>query len=199
MLTVSGSARAIVNRFEDSRLGISTTGLVPAEREGHLHYATVDYPGTRAVLKKLELGPRDVFIDVGCGKGRVVCLAARGRIREAIGVEYSAALARVAEQNAARLRGKRATIRIAAQSAETMDYAGATAIYFFNPFEAPILDEVLAKIEADTGGRNLRMAFVMESDAQRAVFARHDWLACHERWQDRAGHPVAFYRTTRAN
>lgn len=199
MPTVSGSARAIANRLQDRWLRISTTGLIPTQVEGHIRYGTVDYPGTRTVLQKLRLGPDDVFVDIGCGKGRVVCLAARGRIREAVGVEYSENLADIAERNAGRLRGRQSPISIFCQAAETLNYTGATALYFFNPFEAPILDEVLSKIRTDTGGNSLRMAFVMESDAQRAVFARHDWLACYERWQDNSGHPVAFYRTARAN
>ncbi len=35
-------------------------------------------------------------------------------------------------------------------------------LYFFNPFEAPVLDTVLQKAHVDRGRWPIRMAFVME-------------------------------------
>jgi cyclopropane fatty-acyl-phospholipid synthase-like methyltransferase len=35
----------------------------------------------------LQPSPRDVFVDLGCGKGRMICFMARYRLRKIIGVE----------------------------------------------------------------------------------------------------------------
>jgi len=162
---------------------------------GHVFYATVNYTSTRQLLRKLCLSAEDIFVDVGCGKGRVVCLAARHKIGQAVGIEYSEALAAIAEKNIRNLRGRPSAADIICQSAEDADYSNATVLYFFNPFEPPLLDAVLGKIQADRHGKTTRMAFVMESPAQRQVFSKHSWLACYDRFEDPDKHPVALYRT----
>ncbi len=48
---------------------------------------------------------------------------------------------------------------------------------------------------AGTAGSPLHMAFVMESRAQRDVFAEHTWLSCYDRFEDIDHHMVALYRT----
>ncbi len=196
MLTVlRHSAQRATNHLQDLWLGISTTGTAPAELPGHVYYATVTYSCTRSVLRKLNLTEADTFADVGCGKGRVVCLAARHNIQRAIGIEYSSMRADVAKRNVTRLRGRRADAKILCQAAEETDYTDVTALYFFNPFEPPLLDSVLNKIRSDRQGRATRMAFVMESVGHREVFSLHEWLTCYERFEDGDKHIVAFYRT----
>jgi len=185
--------RRIFNRIRDIQLNISTGGIVPSEAKDHIHYATVSYSCTEFVLRRLKLTATDTFVDVGCGKGRVTCLAGRFDLSEVVGIEYSSTLADIAERNANRLRGRRSKITIRRQSAETSDYSRATVLYFFNPFESSILDSVLHKIRTDRSLQPTRLVFVMESEAQRAVFSAHTWLTCYERFDDSDRHSVAFY------
>ena len=189
------SVRQVSNRFQDFWLGISTGGTAPAEAPDQVYYATVSYSCTHSVQRRLELTQDDVFVDVGCGKGRVVCLAAKHALKQIIGIEYSPALALIAERNVMQLRGRRSPVSILCQPAEVSDYSEATALYFFNPFEPPLLDRVLHRIKADRAGKATRMAFVMESEALREVFALHKWLTCYDRFEDEDRHVVAMYRT----
>lgn len=188
-------ANKLYNYAYDALLGISTSGIVPAERDNHIYYATVGYAYTIPVISRLGLTESDTFVDVGCGKGRVLCLAARHSIRQAIGVEYSGSLAATARRNADQLRGRVSPILVVCTAAENYDYSEATVLYFFNPFEAPLLDQVLGKIRTDRARRPLRLAFVMESEAQRRVFTNHSWLSCYDRYIDEEGRPVAFYQS----
>jgi hypothetical protein len=93
------------------------------------------------------------------------------------------------------MRYKKTRVTVISQAAEDFDFSTATVLYFFNPFEANIPDVVLDKIETDRAGKDLRLAFAMEWTAQRAVFAKHPWLKCYERWIDDVGHTVALYRS----
>ena len=95
--------------------GVDTGGLIlgDALANGHEHdihnsgyYATSPslFCGAveqwTATLAAVGLGIEDyTFIDIGCGKGRVVMLAAEYAFREVIGVELNPALAQVARQN----------------------------------------------------------------------------------------------------
>lgn len=186
-------AQKLGSRIQDFLLNISTCGTAAIDRPGAVYYATIAYPVIRDVLRRLDLGPSDIFVDVGCGKGRVLCLAAQHQMTRVIGVEYSAELARMARENARRVRHRRTPVEVAAMPAEEFDYSSATALYFFNPFEAEILDVVLAKIHVDRGTRPLRLAFVMESPAQEAVFQKHTWLQRADTWLSSAGHPCSLY------
>jgi len=187
-------AESLQGRIQDFLLNIETRGTAPSDRHGAVYYATIAYPVIRSVLQRLNLQPDDTFIDVGCGKGRVLCLAARMQVARVIGVEYSPDLARMAERNLALLRGKLAPAEVAVTPAEEFDYSSATALYFFNPFEAEILDLVLGKMHADRGAKPLRLAFVMESPAQEAVFRKHQWLVRADHWVTSAGHTCSIYR-----
>ena len=188
--------RKLYDLAQDWLLGISTLGVVPTDKPDAVYYAGVSYPETRKVLKRLDLQPSDIFVDVGAGKGRVLCLAAQRRVRQVVGVEYSSELVSIARRNVTHMRGKQSPVEVHSQAAEDFDYSAASVLYFFNPFEANVLDVVLHKLNLDRAGRALRLAFVMESPVQRAVFLKHNWLECYARWDDGAGHPVALYRTT---
>ena len=60
------------------------------------------------LLRHLDVDyARFTFIDFGCGKGKVLLLAAELPFQRIIGIEFSPALARVAEENLKSYRGKR--------------------------------------------------------------------------------------------
>jgi SAM-dependent methyltransferase len=176
------------------RLNIATAGTAPAESVGHVYYATISYRCIQSILDRLRLSQEDSFVDVGCGKGRVVCLAARRHLARVTGVEYSPTLASEAKRNSLKMRGRKSPVQIVCASAEEFDYSESSVLYFFNPFEARVLDTVLQKAHADRGGWPIRMAFVMESSDQRDVFRKHSWLACYDRFDDIDHHAVALYR-----
>jgi len=50
--------------------------------------------------------PTDVFYDIGCGNGRVLCRVARNRIAKVVGIELSPRRAAEARANAETLRGR---------------------------------------------------------------------------------------------
>jgi SAM-dependent methyltransferase len=178
------------NLRHEVRLGISTRGVVGVEHPDAAYYATMSYPAIRRALRGLALGPGDVFVDIGCGKGRVLCCAARRPVAHVIGVDVSAPLCAAAEVNALRLRGRRAPITVHNVDARAFDYARGTAFFLFNPFGADTLDRVLTKIRDDVGGRPVRLAYAVPT--HRDVVDTHGWL---EPWPSPAAADwLAFYR-----
>jgi len=78
----------------DAYLGIDTTSQLETRaptvfRPGtdQKHYESLDYVYLNGILNRLGLMPHDVFYDIGCGAGRVLCLAARRRVRRVVGIE----------------------------------------------------------------------------------------------------------------
>src|SRR3954452_4600072 len=88
------------NLWWEYRLGISTRGRTPVNHPDSVHYATMRYSTIWSVLNHLDLQPSDVFVDVGSGKGRVLCCAAYHDVRRVIGVDLSAELCKEASTNA---------------------------------------------------------------------------------------------------
>jgi predicted RNA methylase len=81
------------------------------------------------------------FVDVGCGKGRVLMLAASQGFDTIIGIEFVPLICQVAEQNLARFSGRRPNKwSIVNADATTVDLPSGVPllIYSFNPFDAEI-------------------------------------------------------------
>ncbi|MBA3837839.1 MAG: class I SAM-dependent methyltransferase [Sphingomonas sp.] len=107
------------------------------------------------------------FVDLGCGKGRVVLLAAARGFPRVIGVEYSPALVATAELNARQFLARGgATVTPVFWQGNAADYpvpAGDVFVYLYNSFGADILAECLAQIErakADDPARRIVMVYV---------------------------------------
>lgn len=182
----------------ERRMRISTRGIVPTDHPDSVHYGTMAYRTIGGILDRLDLGSSDVFVDIGSGKGRVLCCAARKPVRRVVGVELSAALCRQARENAERLRGRRAPIAVENVPADEYDYAGTTVLFLFDPFGATTLRAALGRIADGTGGQGLRIAYANPTHDE--VFQEQPWLDGRERLsRDRTGweHDVSFYRSRR--
>lgn len=180
------------------RLGISTHGLFDGHfPDGH-HYATMRYVTINRILDFLELQPSDTFVDIGSGKGRVLCCAARSELRAVIGIEFSKELCKVAETNAARMRGRKSPIAIHQMPAQEFNYSEETVFTLFNPFGAATLATVLGKLELSGKAYPRGIRVVYANPEHEEVFARMKWLERYEYWdKDRLHleHSVSFYRS----
>jgi SAM-dependent methyltransferase len=120
----------------------------------------------RWLLPRSDISTSDVFVEFGCGKGRIVIDAARRyRFAQVIGVELSEELSSVAraligEENG-RLRCP--DVRIENVDATTFEIPDAmTYAYMFNPFNGETFQHVLDNIVAslDRSPRRLRLIYV---------------------------------------
>jgi precorrin-6B methylase 2 len=187
--------RRLKNLYWERRLGISTRGIVPVAHLDSHHYATMSYSAIWSILAYLAPGPSDVFIDIGSGKGRVLCCAARYPAERVVGVDLSETFCEVARENARRMRGRRAPISVQASTADDLDYSAATVLFLFNPFGASTLAPLLEKIGHDAP-RNVRIAYA--TPTHDAVFQRQTWLEQSEHWDAAASgmeNSVSFYRS----
>jgi SAM-dependent methyltransferase len=169
------------NLFWERRLGIDTRGIAAQETwtNERGYYSTGPYLRVRAVLRHLNLGPDDFFVDVGCGKGRVICLVARHPIRGVEGIEISEDLLADARRNVAALRGKRAPVTLTHAPAESADYARAAVLYFASPFGPETLQKVLGRVQATRDGK-IRLAYV--NPVHDDVLQATPWLRRTSHW-----------------
>jgi SAM-dependent methyltransferase len=165
------------------RLGVNTrTDVVFAAKLDYNWYSTISYREIFAVLDNLSLGSADIFVDLGCGPGRVVCCAAQLEVREAVGVEVDERLAAAAERNAAALRQKKSPVRLVHGPAEAFGYAEGDAFYLFNPFGAETLGTVLDRLGACLASRPRQVRIAYVNPEHEFLLDRAGWLTCYDRW-----------------
>ena len=159
----------------DTEHGVETSGRIGGSQlgAGHAHdvfnTAYVGVPPSRlrnAVAQWREvagdrLGSPPIgeyaFFDVGCGKGRALMLASEMGFRECAGVELDPGLAVVARRNleAWERTGKaQCPVRIVEGDAtEAALPELPLLVYVYNPFRAPVVKKLLARLEAHAGER----------------------------------------------
>lgn len=186
------------NLLWEIRLGISTNGSVDIQFPDAYEYATMRYSTINRILKHLRLQPSDVLVDLGSGKGRVLCCAARFAMRKVVGVELSKEMYDAATLNVAKMRGRKSPITIHHTTAQEFDYSEGTVFTLFNPFGASTLASVLEKLglNLQTNPRCVTIAYA--NPEHDDVFARMKWLERYAHWdKDKLGmeHSVSFYKS----
>lgn len=180
-------------------LGINTRGTAEVPEPDSGHYVTTNYSLIWAILHNLALSSSDVFVDIGCGKGRVICCAARFNIRGVTGVEISKNLCEIAERNAVRVSRRRAPITIINTPAQDCDYLNGTVFYLFNPFGALTLRRVLTKIQLSVSAHPRLVRIVYVNPQHESLFQAHDWLELYDRWEPgrnaELAHDISFWRS----
>lgn len=183
--TVPGmsAARAWLTRTVERRLQIMTEcaperypdGGLPTHFGDAVGYIPLDYAIIWWCMRPLRLGPEDVFFDIGCGMGRVLCACARRQLKRCIGIEHSPELARIAVDNARTLRGRRTPTEIRIGDAVDADYSNGTVFWLFNPFGPQTLRCVIERIRqsVNEAPRPIRVVY---------VYPKHDDVLGSSRW-----------------
>jgi hypothetical protein len=149
----------------------------------------------RQLIKRVKPGPSDTIIVLGCAKGRALCHFARLNVRGVIGIEISAKLARIAESNALRLRGRRAPIEVREVDAAVANLSEGSIFYMFNPFGERTLCAVLAGLERThlPTGRPLTIIYVNPRFGD--VCDRVGWLSRREEMRRVTGLHAVIYES----
>lgn len=180
-------------------LGIRTTGKAEATTSEGIHYTPLPYVMIRRMLRSLALDKQDVFVDIGCGKGRVLCCAARFSLKRVVGVELNGELVRIAKDNLLKLRGVRTPAEVVHVSAEDYAYSDATVIYLYNPFNRRITQHVMELIHSSWREIPRRVRVVYANPVHEEVMSEKGWLRKSDEWPASAfpgfGYPVSFWTT----
>ena len=127
-------------RALDRELGINTAGDVPGGATAAEFGISADIYPYQAVVSEdfaemMGALPQDVssfcFIDIGSGKGRALVLAARRPFAEVIGVELSARLHRIAEENIAKVGSSlRSRVKLTNQDGASLYFLSCPRSFF---------------------------------------------------------------------
>jgi SAM-dependent methyltransferase len=179
--------RHLLDPWQDRRLGIKATGLVrPSELrlEGRNAEHSNEYFGTPSLvldrgLDALQLDhPRFVFVDLGCGKGRVLLRAAMRPFRRVEGIELSGAMHEVAVENI-ELAKPLVRAPVVARHGDVTEYELPTeplVLYLFNAFGSAVIVQLLQNLEASLRAHPRECYFIYLNPVHKEQFARCSFL-----------------------
>lgn len=161
--------------FYDWTHGIRTTNIEPLATleltsSEHLAYAHSYCPSQpediRSVFSNLELDFREYcFVDLGCGKGRVLAEAARYPFKSVIGVDFAKELCDASKSNLEKVRSTHRCREVQVLHADVTKFdlpRDPCVVYIYNPFRGPVLAAALEKIRESVAliPRHIRIAYV---------------------------------------
>jgi SAM-dependent methyltransferase len=145
----------------DLRYNTDTSGYVPGEALDtgsaaglyNTAYYGISPSSLTQAIAALPIDPAQfTFVDLGCGKGRAVLVAAHEHFMRIVGVELAPDLAEVAQSNAT----SHTNIDIQVADASTFVYPqGALVVFLYHPFLDPLLRKVLANLVRQSAGRDI--------------------------------------------
>lgn len=164
-LLPNGDDRVSVKHPFDLQHGVDTSGMVggTALLTGHQHdvyntaYWGVSPSRARDLLRRWQESLQGhtigdyTFVDIGCGKGRMMMIASELQFREIIGVELNPQLAAIASANLIEWSGDgfaRCPLRVLFQDATEIALPNSPCVLFlYNPFGPPVLRKLLDRLE----------------------------------------------------
>lgn len=187
--TLGHCAQRLVSRHQlrtdpfDARYGTDTCRIIsvgaldiPDDHLAHANrYEAVMPEVFDAILADLAIDHRShAFVDIGCGKGRALLLAARHPFRRIIGVELSAALCETARSNIDRFpASERRCADLEVQCADGSTYVppeGASVLYINNPFDGHLMRTLVARLEQALQAGRRSLTVVYQRPVARAVW-----------------------------
>lgn len=141
----------------ERKYGINSTGvdeLMKLEELGiDISHATIYMPASYSLLEEifrhLISAPKKHFLDMGCGKGRALCMAAHYGYSKLTGIDIAKELCEIAKENLALTKQKITYIEytIINNDAFYFEIPGdVDCIFLFNPFDEIIMSGVVENI-----------------------------------------------------
>jgi SAM-dependent methyltransferase len=153
----------------DVKYGTDTAGTIPLWRldvkSKNARYGRSYQPmaaeAFRWCIRRIEVDHSScAFVDLGCGKGRTLIIAAELGFAQVIGIEFARELADVAKHNLQKLNIGNATI-IHGDAAEYQFPDNNLILYMYNPFSAAVMSKVIDRLGEFCAKHPHRQVFVI--------------------------------------
>ena len=140
----------------EKKYGINTIGIDNLEEldSKHLDNATIYmpaiYPLLEMIFEKVNVESLNHLLDIGCGKGRAICVAAAKGCKKVSGIDFSKELCLDALNNLTATQQNHPTLQAKVINSDAYTYqipADVDCIFLFNPFDDYLMMGVVKNIE----------------------------------------------------
>ena len=165
----------------EKKYGIDTTGadeLRTLEDKGiDISHATIYMPASYDLLEnffsRINLKEYHHFVDIGCGKGRAICVAASFGAKKITGVELSKDLYVSAKENLTETKKKYPDLKYEVYNNDAFYFKiekDVDCIFMFNPFDETIMSGVLENIKASLQKNPRKITVIYINPLQKHLF-----------------------------
>lgn len=126
--------------------------------------------------RKIAPTANDVFIDLGCGTGRVLFVFAKSNVRRARGIDFDPVTVQIANANVESFNGPREKVVIEQGDCAKTRFTDETIFCFCNPFGATTMGIVMDNIRQSLRDNPRKARILFYTAADRAMMDRHEWL-----------------------
>jgi SAM-dependent methyltransferase len=185
--------------FEPGWVGVHDQDWWP-QGSNRTPYVPSNWGILKRILRPGDVSSEDVFIDFGCGTGRVLLEAAsRYPFRRVVGVDLVPQLTALATEALARNRGRLRCSDTEVVTCDVQDYEvpdDVSVAYFYEPFRGPISSAVIAKLIASVDRTPRRLRVVYNGDERVSGLAGNHRarLVRHGRRRLRRWRPAPYLR-----
>ena len=112
-------------------------------------YMPISYMLIEEIFRQIPSTSKKHFLDIGCGKGRAMCVAAHNGCNTITGVDFSKDLCEDALANLKRTKEQFPALQYAVITKDAMNFeipADVDCIFLFNPFDVVIMGAVVSNI-----------------------------------------------------
>ena len=165
----------------ERKYGIYSTGvdeLNQLDEKGiDVTHATIYMPASYDLLEHvfsaLQMSTFNHFVDIGCGKGRVMCVAAHFGVTRVTGIDFSKDFCDAAKLNLAKTKLLYPILEYKVFNNDAFYFEipdDADCIFMFNPFDEIIMSGVLENIEISLEKVPRKMTIIYANPLQKHLF-----------------------------
>ena len=168
----------------EKKYGINTTGadeLKSLEKKGiEIDHSTIYMPvsydlleGLFKQLNNLSAKPKNHFIDIGCGKGRAVCVAANKGFNKVTGIDFSKEFCGAAIENLSLTKQKFPSLNYTVINNDAFYFEiplDVDCIFLFNPFDETIMSGVIENIRESFEASPRKITIIYANPMHKELF-----------------------------
>jgi SAM-dependent methyltransferase len=174
----------------EKKYGINTTGadeLNKLEKQGvDISHATIYMPVSYLLLEEIfqqlpEI-PRNHFLDIGCGKGRALCVAAHQGFKQVTGLDFARDLCEAAKENLSITKQKLPELIYEVINNDAFYFEipdDVDCIFFFNPFDEIIMSGVVNNIFTSLQNNPRKINIIYVNPLHKELFLKAGFT---EKW-----------------
>ena len=170
----------------EKKYNINTTGadeLHNLEEKGiDISHATIYMPASYDLLEhlfdRINLCVFNHFLDIGCGKGRAMCVAAGFGVKKMSGIEFSKDLFDIANINMEKTKAQYPHLHYDLCNNDAFYFKienDVDCIFLFNPFDDIIMSGVLENIEISLTSHPRKMTVIYVNPMHKHLFSECDY------------------------
>ncbi len=174
----------------EKQYGINTSGADKldslAEQGIDIDHSTIYMPASydllEAVFQRVGIATFNHFIDIGCGKGRALCVAAYSGVKKLTGVELSREFCEVTKSNLSKVKKRIPKIEYTIKHNDAFYFDipnDADCIFMFNPFDDVIMSGVIENIEQSLEENPREITIIYFNPTQQHLFLEQDYHLIH--------------------